>query len=147
MNEVAISSKFELFQLFSDDYVATSSGSVGGAPKPKEVPCSEASAHNLSSRGNTKSIIIESLRKEIKTLKAQCLAAIAQTKKLSDREEASRKRAIQSDEAAHTATAKLTQAVKRETYLLELMTSSSQELIGEIFVDSPRAEFFGDVFG
>ena len=133
---------FPLFQLFSDDYVATSSESVGGAPKPKEVPCSEASAPTLSSSANTESIIIESLRKEIKILKAQCLAAIAQTKKLSDREEAARLRAIKSDEAAHTATAKLTQAVKRETYMLELMTSSSQELIGEILVDSPRAEFF-----
>ena len=80
---------YSLFQLFSDSYVATSSGSVGGALKPKEVPCSEASAQNVSGRGNVESIIIESLRKEIKTLKAQCLAAIAQTKKLSDREEAS----------------------------------------------------------
>ena len=146
--------KFELefflflpFQLFSDDYVATSSESVGRAPKPKEVPCSEASAPNLSGRGNTESIIIESLQKEIKILKAQCLAAIAQTKKLSDREEASRKRAIESDEAAHTATTKLTQAAERETYLLELMSSSSQELIGEVFVDSSRAEFFCDFFG
>ena len=140
MNEVTISLKFELefflfllFQFFSDDYVATSSESVGGMPKPKEVPSSEASAPILSSRGNTESIIIESLRKEIKILKAQCLAAIAQTKKLSDREEASRKRAIESDEVAHTATAKWTQAVERETYLLELMTSSSQELVGEVF--------------
>ena len=40
-----------------------------------------------------------------------------------------------------TATAKLTQTIERETYLLELMTSSSQELTGEIFVDSPRGEF------
>jgi hypothetical protein len=136
-----------LFQPFSDDYVATSSGSVGRASKPKEVPCSEVSARNLSSRGNTESIIIESLRKEIKILKAQCLAAIAQTKKLSDREEASRKRAIESDEVAHTATAKWTQAVERETYLLELMTSSSQELIGKGFVDSPRAEFCCGFFG
>ena len=155
MNEVAISLKFELnfflflpFQLFSDDYATTSSGSVGRAPKPKEVPCSEASAPILSGRTSTESIIIESLRKEIKILKAQCLAAIAQTKKLSDREEASCKRAAESDEAAHTATAKLTQSVERETYLLELMTSSSQELIDEIFVDSPRAEFFCcDFFG
>ena len=131
-----------LFQPFSDDYVAASSGSVGRVPKPKEVPCSEASASFLSGRGNKESIIIESLRKEIKVLKAQCLAAIAQTKKLSDREETSRKRAAESDEAAHVATAKLTQAVERETYLLELMTSSSQELVGEIFVESPRAEFF-----
>ena len=138
---------FLLFQLFSDGYVATSSGSVGGAPKSREVPCSEANAPNLSGRGNIESIIIESLRKEIKILKAQCLVAIAQTKKLSDQEEASRKRAIESDEAAHTATTKLTQAVERETYLLELMTSSSQELIGEIFVDSPRVKFFWDVFG
>ena len=68
-------------------------------------------------------------------------------KKLSDREEASRKRAVESDEAAHTATAKLTQVVERETYLLELMTSSSQELTGEITVDSPRGEFFGDFLG
>ena len=92
----------------SDDYVATSSESVGRVPKPKEVPCSEASRPILSSDANTESIIVESLRKEIKLLKAQCLAAIAQAKKLSDREEASRKRAVESDEAARTATAKLT---------------------------------------
>ena len=128
-----------LFHPFADDYIATSSGSVARAPKPKEVPCSEASARNLSSGTNTDSIIIDSLRKEIKMLKAQCLTAIAQTKKLSDREKAARKRAIESDEVAHTATATLTQAVERETYLLELMTSSSQELISEVLADSPRA--------
>ena len=130
-----------LFQPYSDDYVATSSESVERAPKPKEVPCSEASAPILSNRGNTESIIIESLRKEIKVLKAQCLAAVAQTKKLSDREEASRKRAIESDEVAHTATAKWTQAAERETYLLELMTSSSQELVGEFLLIAPEPSF------
>ena len=146
MNEVAISLRFELeffsfpflFQLFLDDYVATSSGSVGRVQKPKEIPCSEASRLTVSNSANTESVIVESLRKEIKELKAQCLAAIAQSKKLSDREEASRKRAVESDEAARAATAKLTQAAKRETYLLELMTSSSQELTGEDFVVSPR---------
>ena len=123
-----------LFQLLSDDYVAASSGSVGGASKPKEILCSEASKHISSGDTNRESIIIESLRKEIKQLKAQCLAAVAQSKKLSDREEASRKRAAESDEAARAATARLTQAAERETYLLELMTSSSQELTGEVFV-------------
>ena len=120
------------FQLFCDDYVASSSEFTGGAPKPKEIPCSEASAPNLSSSSNAESIEIDSLRKEIKVLKAQCLTAIAQTKKLSDREEAARLQAKESDEAAHIATVKLTQAVDRELYLLELMTSSSQEMIGEI---------------
>ena len=108
-----------LFQLFSDDYVAASSGSVGRVPKPKEIPCSEASRPTLSSGANTESVIVESLRREIKQLKAQFLAAIAQSKKLSDREEASRKRAAESDEAARAATARLTQATERETYLLE----------------------------
>ena len=108
---------------------------------PKEIPCSEANASFLSGRGNKESIIIESLRKEIKVLKAQCLAAIAQTKKLSDREETSRKRAAESDEAAHVASAKLTQTVERETYLLELMTSSSQELVGEILLKTPEPSF------
>ena len=120
------------FQPFCDDYVASSSEITGGAPKPKEIPCSEAGAPNLSSSINTESIVINSLRKEIKVLKAQCLAAIAQSKKLSDREEAACLQAKESDEAAHIATAKLTQAVDRELYLLELMTTSSQELIGEI---------------
>ena len=129
------------FQHFSDHYVATSSGSVGRVQKPKEIPCSEASRPVLSSGVNTESIIVESLRKEIKLLKVQCLAAIAQSKKLSDREEASRKRAAESDEAARAATAKLTQATERETYLLELMTSSSQELTGEVLLISPEANF------
>ena len=139
MNEVAISLKFELefflfllFQLFSDDYVATSSESIGRVPKPREVPCSEASAPNLSSSSNEESIIIESLQKEIKVLKAQCLTAINQSKKLSDREEAARLQAKESTEAAQIATAKLTQAVDRELYILELMTTASQELIGKI---------------
>ena len=122
-----------LFQPFSDDYVAASSESDGRVPRPKEVSHSEASRPILSSGANVESIIVESLRKEIKVLKAQCLAAVAQTKKLSDREEASRKRAAKSDEVAGAATAKLTQAIERETYLLELITSSSQELIGEYF--------------
>ena len=122
-----------MFQPFTDDYVAASSGSDGRVPEPKEVSHSEASRPILSSGANVESIIVESLRKEIKVLKAQCLAAVAQTKKLSDREEASRKRAAKSDEVAGAATAKLTQAIERETYLLELITSSSQELIGEYF--------------
>ena len=121
---------FSSLQLFCDDDVASSSEFTGGVPEPKEVSCSEASAPNLSSSINAESIEVDSLRKEIKVLKAQCLTAIAQSKKLSDREEAARLRAKESDEAAHIATAKLTQAVDRESYLLELMTSSSQELIG-----------------
>ena len=132
-----------LFQLFSDDYVAASSGSVGMVPKPKEIPCSEASRSSLSGGANAESLIVESLRKEIKLLKAQCLAAIAQSKKLSDREEASRKRAAESDEVAGTATAKLTQAMEREAYLLELMTSSSQELTGEFLSTTSRGRFLG----
>ena len=120
MNEVAISVRFELeiflfsfpFQIFSDDYVATSFGSGGRVPKPKEIPCSEASRPVLSSGVNMESVIVESLHKEIKQLKAQCLAAIAQSKKLSDHEEASHKRAAESDKAARAATAKLTQAAE-----------------------------------
>ena len=129
-----MNSSFSLsaFQHFCDDYVASSSEITRGAPKPKEISCSEASAPNLSSSINTESIIIDSLRKEIKVLKAQCLTAIAQSKKLSDREETARLQAKESTEAAQIATAKLTQAIDRESYLLELMTSSSQELIGEI---------------
>ena len=134
-----------MFQLLSDDYVAASSGSVGRVPKPKEIPCSEASRSSLSGGANAESLIVESLRKEIKLLKAQCLAAIAQSKKLSDREEASRKRAAESDEVAGAATAKLTQAIEREAYLLELMTSSSQELTGEFSSITSRSEFFGSV--
>ena len=95
MNEAATSLKFELefflfllCQLFSDDYVAISSESIRRVPKPREAPCSEASAPNLSSSSNAESIIIESLRNEIKVLKAQCLTAINQSKKSSDREEA-----------------------------------------------------------
>ena len=129
----------------SDDYVAASSGSVGRVSKPKEIPCSEASRSSLPGGANAESIIVESLRKEIKLLKAQCLAAIAQSKKLSDREEASRKRAAESDEVAGAATAKLTQAIEREAYLLELMTSSSQELTGEFSSITFRSEFFGSV--
>ena len=130
-----------MFQLLSDDYVAASSGSVGRVPKPKESPCSEASIPVLSGGADRESVIIESLRKEVKQLKAQCLAAIAQSKKLSDREETSRKRAAEFDEVARTATAKLTQAAERETYMLELMSSSSQELTGEILSTAPRAIF------
>ena len=111
--------------------------------KPKETPSSEASRPVLSSGANTESVIVESLRKEVKQLKAQCLAAIAQSKKLSDREEASRTRAAESDEVAGTATAKLTQAMEREAYLLELMTSSSQELTGEFLSTTSRGRFLG----
>ena len=76
-----LNSSFSLsaFQLFCDDYVASSSEITRGALKPKEIPCSEASAPNLSSSSNAESIIIDSLRKEIKVLKAQCLTAIAQS--------------------------------------------------------------------
>ena len=135
-----------MFQPFTDDYVAASSGSDGRVPEPKEVPHSEAGRPILLSGTSAESIVVESLRKEIKVLKAQCVAAIAQTKKLSDREEASQKRAAKSDEVAGAATAKLAQANERETYLLELITSSSQELIGEFFSKSPRAELSSDFY-
>ena len=148
MNGVTISWKFELeyflfmlFQLVSDDYVATSSESVGRVPKPKEVPRSEASVPNLSSSTKTEAIIIESLRKEVKVLKAQCLTAINQSKKSSDREEAARLRAKESTEAAQVATAKLTQAMDRESYMLEMMTTASQELIGKFLLGAPVPNF------
>ena len=132
---------FCFFQLFSDDYVATSSESIEKAPKPKEVPCSEANAPNLSSSSNTELIIIESLRKEIKVLKAQCLTAISQSKKSSDREEAARLQAKESTEAAQVATAKLTQAIDREAYMLEMMTTANQELIGKFLLGAPVPNF------
>ena len=133
MNELDISLNlnssfsFSALQLYCDDYVASSSEFTGGAPKSKEVPCSEASAPNLSSSINAESIVVDSLRKEIKVLKAQCLTAIAQSKKSSEREEAALLQTKESTEAAQIATAKLTQVVDRELYMLELMTTSSQE--------------------
>ena len=72
------------------------------------------------------------LQKEIKALKAQCLTAIAQSKRSSEREEAALLQAKESTEAAQIATMKLIQAMDRELYMLELMTSSSQELISEV---------------
>ena len=110
-------------------------------PKPKEVPCSEASAQNLSSSSKKESIIIESLRKEIKVLKSQCLTALDQSKKSADRAEAARLQAKESIEAAQIATAKLTQAMDRESYMLEIMTTASLELIGRFLSGGPVPKF------
>ena len=128
-----------LFQPFADDYIesGTSSGCAVKAPKPKEVPYSEAKTHASSGSVGGESVIIESLWKEIKVLKAQCLTAINQSKKSSDREGVAHLQARESTEAAQIATAKLTQAMDRELYMLEIMTTASQELIGKIVREPP----------
>ena len=80
---------------------------------------------------NKESIEIDTLRKENKALKTQCLTAIAQSKKLSEREEAALLQAKESTEAAQVSALKLTQAMEREGYMLKLMTTASQDLIGK----------------
>ena len=84
MNEVEVSFELEFFPCFvfqpvPDDYIESgnSSGCAIKAPKPKEVSCSEAKTLASTGSGSGESIIIDSLRKEIKVLKAQCLTAIA----------------------------------------------------------------------
>ena len=130
---------FSCFQLFYDDYVASGASSefTGRAPKPREVPCSEArTLDSLGDRGRDL-IEIENLRKEIKVLKSQCLTAIAQAKNSTEREEAALLEAKESTEGAHVVAVKLTQAMDREAYMLELMTTASQELIGKVIREPP----------
>ena len=87
---------------------------------------------------NKDSIEIDALRKKNKALKTQCLAAIAQSKKSSEREETALLQAKEAIEAAQISAVKLTQAIDRELYMLELMTTASQDLIGEIFSGAPE---------
>ena len=133
---------FPCFQLFFDDYVAPGASSelMGGMSGPKETPCSEATSHNSSGNRGRESIELSELRKEIQTLKTQCLTALAQAKKSSDREGAALLQAKESAESAQAALLKSTQAANREGYMLELMTTASQDMIGKSR-ESPRAEF------
>ena len=143
-----MNSSFSLsaFQPFCDDYVASSSEITGGAPKPKEIPCSEARTSNSSGNISEGSIEADFLRKEIKALKAQCLTAIAQSKNSSEHEEAALLQTKEATESAQIAAVKLTQAIDRESYILELMTTVSQDLIGRILREPPSQVFFGEFF-
>ena len=107
--------------------------------RPKAAACFEATTRNSSGDRGAKSREISILRKEVQTLKTQCLSALAQAKKSSEREEAALVQARESVESAQIATLKLNQAAQREEYMLELMTTASQDMMGNFF-ESPRAE-------
>ena len=133
---------FSFFQLYFDEYVASGASSelMGGVSRPKEILFSEAATSNSSGAQNVESIEMSELRKQIQTLKAQCLTAIVQAKKLSEREKATLLQAKESVESAQAALRKSTQAANREEYMLELMTTASQDMIGNSR-ESPRVGF------
>ena len=73
-------------------------------------------------------------------LKSKCLTALAQAKKSSEREEVALLQAKESDESAQAAALRANHAAIREEYMLELMTTLSQDMIGKL-LGSPRAKF------
>ena len=97
---------------------------------PKEILVSEASDSidlpvlNLTDAG------LDELRKRITILEKQVVTALDQAKNASEREKSALFQAKQATENEQTAVAKLSHAAGREEYLLELMTTASQDLIG-----------------
>ena len=146
MNEIVLPTiwdrLFAFFQLFFDDYVEpdVSSKLLREVSRPKESACSEATTHNSSGSRGEESMEMGRLRKEIQTLKTQCLTALTQAKKSSEREENALLQAKESVESAQVAALRMSQAASREKYMLELMTTASQDIIGK-FSESPRAGF------
>ena len=74
-------------------------------------------------------------------LKKQAMTALDQAKKSSDRERAAILQAEQSAEFERSATLKLAQAGSREEYMLELMTTASQDVAGALLTGAPESRF------
>lgn len=104
---------------------------------PKEILVSEASdSINLPVLDSTDAELDE-LRKQITILKKQVVTALDQAKSASEREKSALLQAKQATENEQTAVAKLSHAAGREEYLLELMTTASQDVIGNFHKEPP----------
>ncbi len=75
---------------------------------------------------------MEDLRQQLQLLKKQAMNALDQARKSSDREQAALLQAQTSANLEKTATLKATRAAERENYMLELMTTASQDVAGTL---------------
>ena len=130
---------FVFSQLYFDDVTETAASpdQLRKNQMPKEIPVSEApDSINLPVLDSTDAELDE-LRKQITFLEEQVVTALDQAKNASDREKSALHRAKQATENEQTAVAKLSHAAGREEYLLELMTTASQDVIGNIHKEPP----------
>jgi hypothetical protein len=75
---------------------------------------------------------MEELRQQLQSMKKQTATALEQSRKSSDREQATLLRAQESFELEKIATAKATRAAEHENYMLGLMSRSSHDMAGTI---------------
>jgi hypothetical protein len=75
---------------------------------------------------------MEDLRQQLQSMKKQTATALEQSRKSSDREQATLLRAQESLELEKIATAKATRAAERENYMLDLMSRSIHDMAGTI---------------
>ena len=120
-------------QPFADNYVEPmpTADQLPTNPMPEEIPVSEAS--DPMDRPVCESINDElgDLRQQVKILKNQIVTALDQLKSASEREESALLQAKQAAENEQTAVANLSEAAGREEYLLELMSTAGEDMIGK----------------
>jgi len=137
MNESSFATVVEfdspLCQPFADDYVEpmTSADPLPKNPMPEEIPVSEATYPIDRPVCESIDNELDDLRKQMKILKNQIVTALDQLKSASEREESALLQAKQAAENEQTAVANLSEAAGREEYLLELMSTAGEEMIGK----------------
>ena len=117
--------------MFFDAYAETGCVDTShDAPRSTETP---------ETAGSTAPVVpdsikreMEDLRQQLQLLKKQAMTALDQARKSSDREQAALLQAQTSANLEKTATLKATRAAERENYMLELMTTASQDVAGTL---------------
>jgi hypothetical protein len=67
-------------------------------------------------------------------MKKQTVTVLDQSRKSSDREQAALRQAHRTLELKETTTASATQSAQRESYMLDLMTDASQDMVGMLLL-------------
>jgi hypothetical protein len=85
---------------------------------------------------------IADLRQQLQLMKKQTVTVLDQSRKSSDREHAALHQAQEALELKETATANATRSAQCESYMLDLMTDSSQDMTGMLLLSF----YFLDIF-
>lgn len=121
---------FLYFQLFFYDYTKTECLDTSHAAAKTREAFSEAADSSAPVIPYSTQMEMEDLRQQIQMLKNQAMIALDQGRKSLEREKLASLEAQKSANLEQIATAEATRAAEREQYMIELMTTASQDVAG-----------------
>ena len=135
-------STFLFFQFICDNYTEA----AGPSNTSPAVSHPARAAGNIflddSSCVNSTHQELADLRQQLQAMKKQAITVMDQSRKSSDRERAALRQAQEALELKESAAADASRAIKRENYMLDLMTDASQDMAGMLCCRFPLLSIF-----